>query len=55
MKRAWATLTKGNINALCEFHAYEQISNNLPMIFTYEINYLSNLFNAYHLLQELCY
>jgi len=38
MKRAWATLTKGDLNALCEFHAYEQISNNLPMIFTYEIS-----------------
>ena len=37
MKRAWATLTKGDVNAFCEFHAYEQLSNNLLMIFTYEI------------------
>jgi len=37
MKRAWATLTKGDVNALCEFQAYKQISNNLLVIFTYEI------------------
>ena len=36
MKRAWALLTKDDVNAFCEFHTYDLIFNYLLIIFTCE-------------------